>query len=108
MSRRCSAAQDCTLTVFLHYVHLRLPIQLGGPVIDRNTLMTLQLLGISDGQEAEYRELVNHLVAWCGENNPLILNTNKTREIIVDFRRIGSKPNTISILGEEVGVMEEY
>ena len=29
-------------------------------------------------------------------------------EIIVDFRRTRNKPNTVSILGEEVEVMEDY
>jgi len=51
---------------------------------------------ISDGQQAEYRELVNHLVAWC-ENNHLVLNSNKTKAMIMDFWRIRSKPNAVSI-----------
>jgi len=33
---------------------------------------------------------------------------NKIKEMIVDFRRTRSKPNTVSILGEEVEVVEEY
>ena len=33
------------------------------------------------GQESEYRELVDHYVALCG-NNHLILNVNKTKETI--------------------------
>ena len=39
-------------------------------------------------------------------NNHLILNTNKTKEMIVDFRRTSSQLNTVSILGEEV--VEDY
>ena len=49
--------------------------------------MTLQLLGVSVmDKRQEYRELVDHFVVWCG-NNHLILNVNKTKEMIVDFRR---------------------
>ena len=39
-------------------------------------------------------------------NNHLILNTNKTKEMIVDFRRTSSQLNTVSILGEEA--VEDY
>ena len=62
---------------------------------------------ISDGQEAEYRELVGQFVKWCG-NNHLILNTNKTKEMIVDFKRNKNTHRCVSILGEEVEVVEEY
>jgi len=39
---------------------------------------------LKDGQEDKYRELVSHFVAWCG-NNHLILDTNKTKEMTMDF-----------------------
>uniref|UniRef100_A0A8C6NVM8 Reverse transcriptase domain-containing protein n=1 Tax=Nothobranchius furzeri TaxID=105023 RepID=A0A8C6NVM8_NOTFU len=61
---------------------------------------------IRDGQEAEYRELVESFVAWCG-NNHLTLNVNKTKEMILDFRRNRVESNTVSIM-EEVEVVEEY
>lgn len=41
---------------------------------------------ISEGDEATYREDVQKLSTWCSENN-LTLNTSKTKEIILDFRR---------------------
>ncbi|KAK3518346.1 hypothetical protein QTP86_018579, partial [Hemibagrus guttatus] len=41
---------------------------------------------ISDNDEASYRAEVQHLVAWCADNN-LLLNTRKTKELIIDFRR---------------------
>ena len=62
---------------------------------------------VSGGQETEYRELVDRFVAWCG-NNHLLLNVAKTKEMVVDFRRTRTKLNTISILGEEVEVVEGY
>ena len=40
-------------------------------------------------------------MVWCGKNN-LILNVNKTEEMIVDFRI-----HFFSIIGEDVEVVEE-
>ncbi|CAM4448206.1 unnamed protein product [Leuciscus chuanchicus] len=39
-----------------------------------------------DANEQTYREEVRQLVDWCNRNN-LLLNVDKTKEIIVDFRR---------------------
>ena len=61
---------------------------------------------VSGGQETRYRELVDHLVPWCG-NNHLLLNVTETKEMVVAFRRTRTKLNTISILGGEVEVVEE-
>lgn len=41
---------------------------------------------IAGGDEAAYRREVASLVSWCGDNN-LILNTEKTKEMIVDMRK---------------------
>ena len=41
---------------------------------------------IAGGDEAAYRREVASLVSWCGDNN-LILNTDKTKEMIVDMRK---------------------
>uniref|UniRef100_A0A669C6E4 Reverse transcriptase domain-containing protein n=1 Tax=Oreochromis niloticus TaxID=8128 RepID=A0A669C6E4_ORENI len=41
---------------------------------------------ISDGDESAYRRVVERLVSWCSHNN-LVLNPQKTVEIIVDFRK---------------------
>ena len=38
----------------------------------------------------------------------LILNTNKTNEMAVNFGRTRNKPKIVSILSEEVEVVEEY
>ena len=61
---------------------------------------------VSGGRETVYRELVNRFVAYCGNNQ--LLNMAKTKEMVVDFRRTRIKLNTISILGEEVEVVEGY
>lgn len=43
---------------------------------------------IKDDDESVYRDEVQHLAVWCATNN-LELNTQNTKEIIVDFRRTG-------------------
>ncbi|KAK0155571.1 hypothetical protein N1851_002050 [Merluccius polli] len=51
--------------------------------------------------EAAYREDVLKLAAWCSENN-LALNTKKTKEIIVDFRKHSTDPAPFYINGFSV------
>ena len=41
---------------------------------------------ITNNDETAYREEVRALGVWCQENN-LTLNVNKTKEMIVDFRK---------------------
>ena len=40
---------------------------------------------IRDGQEGEYRSLVDNFVQWCRQNH-LQLNTTKTKEMVVDYQ----------------------
>uniref|UniRef100_A0A3Q3FR50 Centrosomal protein 78 n=1 Tax=Labrus bergylta TaxID=56723 RepID=A0A3Q3FR50_9LABR len=62
---------------------------------------------INDGQEGEYRELVDKFVEWTGRYH-LILNLDKTREMVINFRRKRTEPPPLCILGEDVSVVEEY
>ncbi|KAI3361554.1 hypothetical protein L3Q82_013689 [Scortum barcoo] len=48
-------------------------------------LFTLSLSS-PDNDETHYREEIQHLTQWCSNNN-LVLNTSKTKEVIVDYRR---------------------
>ena len=64
---------------------------------DDTTVMGL----ILDDIDLDYREEVNHLVDWCETNN-LVLNVEKTKEIIVDFRR--SQPNHALLLIKDTAV----
>ncbi|KAK3561725.1 hypothetical protein QTP86_012698 [Hemibagrus guttatus] len=41
---------------------------------------------ISGGDESAYRDEVERLTVWCRENN-LLLNTSKTKELVIDYRR---------------------
>ena len=62
---------------------------------------------ITDNREEEYRELVENFVGWC-DGNHLQLNTGKTKELVVDFRRRKSTPIPVSINGEEVEMVDTY
>ena len=64
---------------------------------------------ITDDDEEEYRALVESFVGWS-DSNHLQLNTNKTKELVVDFRRGKKKPPPIpiTIRGDEVEVVETY
>ena len=56
---------------------------------------------IKDDNEDAYREEVRQLVGWCDTHN-LVLNVNKTKEIIVDFRR--NQPSHTPLLISDTAV----
>ena len=41
---------------------------------------------ISNNDESSYRNQVNKISDWCDDNN-LLLNVSKTKELIIDFRK---------------------
>lgn len=48
---------------------------------------------ISNSNESAYRMKVDDLVEWC-KGNDLLINVEKTKEIVVDFRRGEAYPIT--------------
>ncbi|KAK7896393.1 hypothetical protein WMY93_021718 [Mugilogobius chulae] len=56
--------------------------------------------------ESEYRELITRFTSWSRENG-LMLNTSKTKEMIIDF---GRKPahQAVIIDGEKIEVVDTY
>lgn len=62
---------------------------------------------ISEKNERAYREELENLSAWCGENN-LTLNTKKTKEMIVYYRRPRDKHTPLNIKGCEVEHISNY
>ncbi|KAK3514495.1 hypothetical protein QTP70_018668 [Hemibagrus guttatus] len=54
---------------------------------------------ITCGEETSYRTEVAGLIAWCQENN-LSLNTDKTKEMIIDPRRRRKEQHTPIYIGE--------
>ncbi|KAI3363046.1 hypothetical protein L3Q82_011704, partial [Scortum barcoo] len=65
-----------------------------GHIISKTSSMKDHMMGlIRDDNDLSYREEVEQLVRWCEVNN-LILNVDKTKEIIVDFRKIPAQPRS--------------
>ncbi|KAK0133617.1 hypothetical protein N1851_030848 [Merluccius polli] len=62
---------------------------------------------VEGGREAEYRDLVDRFVKWCGENH-LQLNVAKTKEMVVDFRRNKPLPSPVCIGGTDVEMVPAY
>lgn len=63
---------------------------------------------ISNNDETEYRAEIEQLKAWCRANN-LCINAKRTKEMIVDFRRvIRSIPVPIYIGGTPVEVVPSF
>lgn len=48
---------------------------------------------IRDGQEGEYRQLMDNFVEWCNRNH-LLLNVGTTKKMVVGFRRTTTTPIT--------------
>ncbi|KAK3557940.1 hypothetical protein QTP86_003864 [Hemibagrus guttatus] len=62
---------------------------------------------IRRGQEEEYKKLIQDFIAWCYFNH-LHLNTTKTREMVVDFRRPRPQPEPVTISGDCVEFVKTY
>ncbi|KAM7380045.1 hypothetical protein PAMP_003369 [Pampus punctatissimus] len=62
---------------------------------------------IREGKEGMYRTLVDNFVEWS-EQNHLRLNVNKTREMVIDFKRKKMSSQPLWIRGEVVEEVEDY
>ncbi|KAJ8404745.1 hypothetical protein AAFF_G00336080 [Aldrovandia affinis] len=77
------------------------------PMHDTNTIIKFAddttVVGlIKNNDETAYREEIQHLATWCADNN-LALNTKKTKELIVDFRKTRAVAHApVHINGAEV------
>ncbi|KAI5617008.1 gastrula zinc finger protein XlCGF28.1-like, partial [Silurus asotus] len=81
--------QGCVLSPFLYSLFTSdcRPVNGSNSIIkfaDDTTVIGL----ITNNDETAYREEIQHLATWCNNNN-LLLNTSKTKELIVDFRKEG-------------------
>ncbi|XP_037548521.1 uncharacterized protein LOC119425069, partial [Nematolebias whitei] len=56
---------------------------------------------ISNNDETDYRNKVSRLALWCRHNN-LSLNVDKTKEIVVDFRKMHAQHAPLTINGTTV------
>ncbi|KAL0162331.1 hypothetical protein M9458_041727 [Cirrhinus mrigala] len=62
---------------------------------------------IQDGDESAYRQEVKELTVWCSHNN-LELNTLKTVEMTVDFRRNSPALPPLTIMDSTVKTVETF
>ncbi len=62
---------------------------------------------VQDGDESIYRQEVEQLAVWCSHNN-LELNTHKTVEMIVDFRRNPPALPPLTIMNNTVAAVESF
>lgn len=100
--------QGCVLSPLLYtlYTHDCTPTHPNNTIIkfaDDTTVVGL----ISGGDETAYRMEVERLSAWCTTNN-LILNTSKSKEIIVAFRRCKPDIQPTIINGDRVEMVSDF
>ena len=62
---------------------------------------------ISNNDETEYWNEIENLVNWCGNNN-LSPNVNKTKEIVIDFRKHSGEYAPVYINGDEVEMVKSF
>ena len=65
------------------------------------------LTGLISTDETYYRSAAEHLVGWC-DANFLQLNVQKTKEMVVDFRRDPPQQRPLVIKGEVVEIVSQY
>ena len=62
---------------------------------------------VRKGQEAEYRDLIGAFRSWC-ERNGLLLNTKKTKEMVLDVCRCKPPLQPVNISGKVIEVVQSY
>ncbi|KAI4890219.1 hypothetical protein NFI96_031093 [Prochilodus magdalenae] len=102
-----STTGDCAFPFPFHTVHLRLQVQLETCHLQKFSDDTAIVACVRGGQQAEYRNLVEDFVKWCHRNN-LLLNTSKTKEMVVDFCRARPLTQPVFIEGLEVVMVKTY
>jgi len=93
-----SAPQGCVLSPLLYslYTHACTATHSSNVIVkfaDDTTVIGL----ITDNDETAYREEVSILTKWCQENH-LSLNIDKTKELVMDFRRQSREHTHITIV----------
>ena len=95
------APQGCVLSPLLYslFTHDCVATHAANSIIkfaDDTTIVGL----ITNNDETAYRVEVRDLAEWCQENN-LCLNVNKTKELIVDFRKQQRENDPSTLMGPQ-------
>ena len=62
---------------------------------------------IDNCDESYYRSQIDFLIKWCNDNN-LMLNVNKTKEMVIDFRLNKTAIQPITINGNVVEIVTSF
>lgn len=62
---------------------------------------------ITDNDETSYLSEINHCINWCEDNN-LLLNANKTKELICDFRKCDTSYAPVVVDNSEVERVQKF
>ncbi len=102
------APQGCVLSPLL-FSSTRMTAHLKTPLSSSWSLQTTPHWSASfrTGDESAYRQEVKELAVWCSLNN-LELNTLKTVEMIVDFRRNPPALPPLTIMNSKVTAVESF
>ncbi|KAI4871670.1 hypothetical protein NFI96_009023 [Prochilodus magdalenae] len=102
LTRSTGAPQGCVLSPLLYFLYTHdCTARHSSNVIIKFADDTAIVGLISKNNEEAYREEVSFLTHWCRENN-LSLSVNKTKELIVDFRKQERVHTPITINGAAV------
>ena len=76
-------------------------------MIDKCADNTVLIGQIIDDDDTHYRQEIDSFVWWCDQNH-LELNVGKTKEMLMEFRKNKSVPDSVVIKRIEVERVETY
>ena len=62
---------------------------------------------ILNNDESHYRAQIESTVKWCAENN-LELNVSKTKELVIDFRKLKNNKEALAINGQPIMQVDNF
>ena len=101
------APQGCVLSPILFIIYTNDCISKAANTFIIKFADDAAIVSLQESADLEYRNVVNSFISWCKENF-LILNTKKTKEMIIDFRKASDSLEPISIDNDEIEIVTKY